>query len=124
LRHFAVLTAAWLALPAAAFAEPALNALIVDGQNNHGNWPQTTKMMKKYLEDTKLFSVEVATTAKQGTDESYKPDFAKYNVVVSNYNGAPWPKETQEKFIDYEAVGSSWSTRRTMLSATGKSTTR
>jgi hypothetical protein len=31
---------------AAAAAEP-LEALIVDGQNNHGNWPQTTKMMKR-----------------------------------------------------------------------------
>ena len=28
----------------AAAAEP-LKALIVDGQNNHGNWPQTTQMM-------------------------------------------------------------------------------
>ena len=35
-------------------AEP-LKALIVDGQNNHGNWPQTTQMMKKYLEDSGLF---------------------------------------------------------------------
>jgi type 1 glutamine amidotransferase len=92
-------------LTATAQAEPALKALIVDGQNNHGNWPQTTKMMKKYLEDTKLFSVDVATTAKQGTDETFKPDFAKYNVVISNYNGAPWPKETQEKFIDYVKGG-------------------
>src|SRR6188474_144989 len=92
-------------LTATAQAEPALKALIVDGQNNHGNWPQTTKMMKKYLEDTKLFSVDVATTAKQGTDETFKPDFAKYNVVISNYNGAPWPKETQEKFIDYVKDG-------------------
>ena len=92
-------------LTATAQAEPALKALIVDGQNNHGNWPQTTKMMKKYLEDTKLFSVDVATTAKQGTDEKFKPDFAKYNVVISNYNGAPWPKETQEKLIDYVKGG-------------------
>ena len=31
-----------------AFADqPKLKALIVDGQNNHGNWPQTTQMMKK-----------------------------------------------------------------------------
>jgi type 1 glutamine amidotransferase len=92
---------ALLMLAAAAQAEPTLKALIVDGQNNHGNWPQTTKMMKKYLEDTKLFSVDVATTAKSGTDESFKPDFGKYNVVVSNYNGAPWPKETQEKFLSF-----------------------
>jgi type 1 glutamine amidotransferase len=92
-------------LPTALWAEPALKALIVDGQNNHGNWPTTTKMMKKYLEDTKLFTVEIATTAKQGTDENFKPDFGKYNVVVSNYNGAPWPEAARQAFVDYVKGG-------------------
>ena len=91
--------------PAVLLAEPGLKALIVDGQNNHKNWPQTTPMMKKYLEDTKLFTVEIATTAKQGTDESFQPDFARYNVVVSNYNGAPWPEATRKAFIDYVKGG-------------------
>ncbi len=89
-----------------AFADdPKMKALIVDGQNNHGNWPQTTQMMKKYLEETGLFSVDVATTAPKGTDESYKPEFKNYNVVLSNYNGAAWPKETQAAFIDYVKSG-------------------
>lgn len=86
-------------------ADPQLKALIVDGQNNHGVWPKTTQMMKKYLEDTGLFSVDVATTAKQGTDPTFKPEFKKYHVVVSNYNGADWPKETQAAFIDYMQNG-------------------
>jgi type 1 glutamine amidotransferase len=94
-----------LALPALVRAESALKALIVDGQNNHQNWPDTTKMMKKYLEDTKLFTVNVATTKPSGTDENFKPDFAKYNVVVSNYNGAPWPEATQKGLIDYVKGG-------------------
>ena len=81
--------------------EPALRALIVDGQNNHGNWPQTSQMMKKYLEDSDLFMVDIATTAKQGTDPSFAPDFKKYNVVISNYNGADWPEKTQTALIDY-----------------------
>lgn len=89
-----------------AFADdPKMKALIVDGQNNHGNWPQTTQMMKKYLEETGLFSVDVATTAPKGTDESYKPEFKNYNVVLSNYNGAAWPKETQAAFIEYVKSG-------------------
>jgi type 1 glutamine amidotransferase len=90
---------------AVAQAQTGLKALIVDGQNNHGNWPTTTRMMKKYLEDTRLFSVDVATTAKQGTDEGFKPEFSKYNVVVSNYNGAPWPAATQEAFVAYVKGG-------------------
>lgn len=88
-----------------AYAAPAMKALIVDGQNNHGNWLTTTQMMKHYLEDSGLFTVDIATTARQGTDPNFKPDFAKYDVVVSNYNGAPWPKETQQAFVDYVAGG-------------------
>ncbi|HTE30919.1 MAG TPA: ThuA domain-containing protein [Chryseolinea sp.] len=40
-----------------------LKALIIDGQNNHGIWPKTTAMMKDYLEQTGLFTVDVARTA-------------------------------------------------------------
>jgi type 1 glutamine amidotransferase len=105
LAAFASATMLVALLPAALFAEAPLKALIVDGQNNHGNWPTTTKMMKKYLEDTKLFTVDIATTAKQGTDESFKPNFGKYNVVVSNYNGAPWPESTRQAFVDYVKAG-------------------
>ncbi len=100
----ALLLVALLTTPILA-ADPPLKALIVDGQNNHGVWPKTTQMMKKYLEDSGLFSVDVATTAKQGTDPTFKPEFKKYNVVVSNYNGADWPKETQAAFIDYMQNG-------------------
>jgi len=100
LRSFALATLLCF-LASAASAEPTLKALIVDGQNNHGNWPQTTQMMKSYLEESGLFTVDVATTAPQGTDPNFKPEFKKYDVVVSNYNGADWPKEAQAAFIDY-----------------------
>src|SRR5258708_7722435 len=98
-----VLAALLITLPAIALAQSGqkLKALIVDGQNNHRNWPDTTKMMKKYLEDTKRFTVDVATTAPQGTDASYKPEFKKYDLVISNYNGADWPKETQAAFVEF-----------------------
>ncbi len=82
-----------------------MKALIVDGQNNHRVWPTTTKMMKKYLEQTGLFTVDVATTAPDGTDPNFKPKFSDYDVVVSNYNGAPWPEETQRAFVDYVKNG-------------------
>jgi type 1 glutamine amidotransferase len=82
-----------------------MKALIVEGQNNHGIWPKTSVMMKSYLEETKLFSVDIVRTAKSGTDPNFKPDFSKYNVVVSNYNGAPWPAETQKSFVEYMKNG-------------------
>jgi len=82
-----------------------MKALIVDGQNNHGNWPQTTEMMKAYLEQTGMFTVDVARTAPQGQDPSFAPKFSAYSVVVSNYNGADWPESTQQSFIDYVSHG-------------------
>lgn len=89
---------------AAQAAEP-IKALIVDGQNNHRVWPQTTKMMKSYLQDTKLFTVDVATAAPKGTDPNFKPEFSQYDVVISNFGhgAADWPQETQkafEKFVE------------------------
>src|SRR5437773_8317154 len=97
--------AAVLALASVPAQAQTLKALIVDGQNNHKNWPDTTKMMKKYLEDTGRFTVEVATTAPRGTDPDFKPQFSKFHVVVSNYNGDPWPKETQDAFVTYMKGG-------------------
>lgn len=85
-------------------AEP-MKALLIDGQNNHGIWPKTSQMMKKYLEDTKLFDVEIVTTAKEGTDANFAPDFSKYKVVISNYNGAEWPAATKASFVKYVADG-------------------
>ena len=41
----------------------SLKALIIDGQNNHGAWPKNTAMMKDYLEQTGLFTVDVQRTA-------------------------------------------------------------
>lgn len=106
MKRFSVLVASLLlvSLSTLSAAEP-LKALIIEGQNNHGNWPTTTKMMKKYLEETKLFEVDVATTAKSGTDPNFSPEWKKYNVVVSNYNGADWPEATQKAFIDYVKNG-------------------
>jgi uncharacterized protein len=78
-----------------------LKALIVDGQNNH-DWKATTPVLKRLLEQTGLFTVDVATSPgpKEAMD-AFKPDFAKYDVIVANYTGADWPKETQKALVDY-----------------------
>ncbi|MEC7566546.1 MAG: ThuA domain-containing protein [Planctomycetota bacterium] len=103
IRRIMMLTCVLSVMAASTMADDSerLKALIIDGQNNHGVWPQTTKMMKKYLEETGLFSVTVATTVKAGTDPMFKPDFSKVDVVISNYNGAAWPQETQASFIEF-----------------------
>ena len=58
-----ILTATLIAtLSTSVRAEEKLKALIIDGQNNHGAWPKTTAMMKKYLEDSGRFTVDVERT--------------------------------------------------------------
>src|SRR5690242_8457917 len=81
-----VLCATVLAVTPKAFSAPAIRALIIDGQNNHA-WKQTTPVLKQILEDTGMFQVDVLTSPPAGADFSnFKPEFSKYQVVISNYN--------------------------------------
>ena len=93
------------ALPAA----PAIRALIIDGQNNH-DWKHTTPVLKKILEDTKLFQVDVVTAPPKGGDFStFRPEFSKYKVIIGNYNEFPagdkWPEEVKTAFEQYVKNG-------------------
>ena len=94
---------------------PKIKALIVDGQNNH-NWRGTTPLLKTLLEQSGRFTVEVATAPtkkdKEADAEAYsknmaafKPDFAKYDVIIGNYNSNEtrddWSPETKKAFEEY-----------------------
>ena len=93
------LLALFLTLPIQA-ADAKLKTLIIDGQNNH-NWKATTPILKQQLEATNRFTVEVATAPAGKVPDSFAPKFADYDVVVSNYNGEPWPEATQKAFVEY-----------------------
>ena len=82
------------------------SALIVNGQNNHRIWPTTTQYLKGYLEETGLFTVDIATTPEAGGPmETYRPPFADYDLVVSNYNGEPWDKGAMTDFEAFVREG-------------------
>lgn len=82
-----------------------LRVLLIDGQNNH-DWKSSSPWIKKILEDSGLFTVDVATTPGAGGDmSSFKPDLSPYQVLVSNYNGQPWSKEFQQAFANYVRGG-------------------
>lgn len=84
-------------------ADDPLKVLIIDGQNNH-NWQQTTPVLKKHLEGTGKFAVDVATSPAKGKPDEmvkFRPALAKYQVVVSNYNGESWGKDLN---ADFEAL--------------------
>ncbi len=95
---FASLLLAGSALTAGAAEK--IKVLVVDGQNNH-NWQQTTPVLKKLLEGTDRFTVEVATSPpanKKDEMEKFRPDLSKFDVIVSNYNGQPWGKALNDDF--------------------------
>lgn len=100
-----LLTLSLLAVMLVSATAAPIKVLIVDGQNNH-DWKGTTPYLKKLLEETGKFTVDVATTppTKENMD-SFKPDFAKYDVIVSNYNGAPWSDATKAAFEKYMKNG-------------------
>jgi len=54
--------------------------------------------MKKELEETGLFQVDVVTLPA-------KPEFSKYQVVVSNFDSADWPADLKAEFTDYMQKG-------------------
>jgi type 1 glutamine amidotransferase len=88
-----------------------IRVLIIDGQNNH-DWRSTSPWMKKVLEDSGRFTVAVSSNLKTGDKPGkiaetvpFPPDLSKYDVVLSNYNGAPWPKEFQTALDDWLKAG-------------------
>ena len=110
--------------------EQKLKALIIDGQNNHTAWPKSTMMMRDYLIDTGMFTVDIERTKyiwngdltdefplddgqtyekvkKPKTDPDFAPEFSDYDVVISNfgYKAAAWPDATNKAFEEYMKNG-------------------
>jgi len=87
-----------------AFAADKINLLIIDGQHNHA-WAKTTEAIKEMLIKTDRFNVEVATLKNKQASEAFKPDFAKYQVVLMNYHGSDFSADTQKAFEKYVQDG-------------------
>lgn len=84
---------------------PKYKALIITGQNNH-NWKASSPIIKQLLDQTGLFSSEIATTPSKGGDmDSFNPDFSKYDVVVLDYNGNSWNNRTKVAFLKFVKDG-------------------
>ena len=82
-----------------------LKALIVTGQNNH-NWQVSHKALQLILEQSDMFVCDIAQTPPKGGDMStFSPRFEEYDVVVLDYNGDRWSKQTDEAFLSYVKAG-------------------
>lgn len=82
-----------------------IKTLIVTGQNNH-TWEVSHIALKQILENSGLFTVDIAVSPKAGEYMfNFKPDFASYQLVVLDYYGDRWPEETEKSFLDYVEKG-------------------
>lgn len=105
MKFSSLLLAAMLAAPVCSPAAEKLNVLIVDGQNNH-DWRSTTPHLKQVLEASGRFLITVATSPGAGGDlKGFKPTFAGYQAVLSNYNGESWSPETRAALVNYVRDG-------------------
>ncbi|MDR1925347.1 MAG: ThuA domain-containing protein [Planctomycetaceae bacterium] len=100
---------------------PKIKTLIIDGDNNH-NWKATTPLLKKLLEDTGRFVVDVISLEKSGgiynvgsatfgqelVGKEFTPVFDKFELVVLNFNnhrGGSWSEATRKGFEKFVADG-------------------
>jgi type 1 glutamine amidotransferase len=95
-----------------------LRVLIIDGHNPYHAWQVTTPLMKRILETSGRFTVDVATvplpegytSSTSGPPpavdtSSFRPKFSDYDVVVGNYVGPRWPPDTEREFAAFVAGG-------------------
>jgi hypothetical protein len=85
-KHLGILAVAIAAvLPALADDKPSekIRVLLIDGQNNH-NWRATTPLMKKELENSGRFTVDVATTPEKPHAPA-KPKDAQNEAALAKY---------------------------------------
>jgi glycosyltransferase len=82
-----------------------IKTLIVTGQNSH-RWEVSHVAIEQILENSGLFTVNVAVSPRAGENMSrFKPDFASYQLIVLDYNGDRWPEETEQSFLNFVEKG-------------------
>lgn len=83
-----------------------LRVLILSGANNH-DWKTTTPALKKILEGSGRFSVEVTENPAECTADR----LANVDVIVSNWTawpdveGRPWGPDAEKAFLDFVRNG-------------------
>jgi len=82
-----------------------LTGVIITGQSNH-DWRRGTDAIKQILDQSGLFKIDVAISPNESQDvKTYKPNFAPYDVVILNYVGDSWCRETEKNLEDYVRNG-------------------
>jgi len=96
-------------LGAATFAaeKPLIRVMLLTGQcSQYHHWQVSSVQLGKLLEEPGRFKVDTVQSPPKGADFSgFKPDFAKYQVVVMDYDGDDWPAATRESFSRFITRG-------------------
>ena len=91
-------------------AASPIRVMILDGESGgpYHQWQIVTPVLKKELDETGLFQVDVVTAPLAGGNfTTFNPEFEKYQVVVFNYDAPDdrWPAELKTSFEKYVAGG-------------------
>jgi type 1 glutamine amidotransferase len=93
-----------LASSTPAAAAGPIKLMLLDGQSGgpYHAWQLTTPVLKKELEETGLFQVDVVTAPPSGGDfSSFQPAFDRYQAVVWNLDSPEWPASLMTSFEQY-----------------------
>ena len=87
-----------------------IKVMLLDGESGgpYHKWQLGTPVLKRMLEETGLFQVDVVTApATTGTLGDFRPDFQAYRVVVWNYDAPDerWPEPLRRAFEQYVSAG-------------------
>jgi len=90
-------------------AAPA-RIMLLDGESGgpYHRWQLTTAVLKKQLDETALFQVDVVTAPPAGSSfAAFRPDFTRYQAVVLNYDAPDerWPADLKASFEQYMRNG-------------------
>jgi uncharacterized protein len=106
----ALIGAALIAATVSSSAASPSRVMILDGESGgpYHRWQVVTPVLKKMLDETRLFDVDVVTAPPAGGDYgTFKPAFAQYRAVVLNYDAPDdrWPAELKDSFERYMRDG-------------------
>jgi len=83
-------------------AHQKIKTLVVTGQDGNHWWKGSTDAIQQILENSERFQVDLAITPALGQDISlFRPSFKNYDLVIVNYGGTTWPRNTQQDMEEY-----------------------
>jgi hypothetical protein len=98
-----------ITLAGLSLAADPVRVMLLDGESAgaYHKWKLVTPVLKKQLDETGLFQVDVVTAPADGNLSAFRPDFARYAAVVWNYDAPDerWPAEVKASFEKYAREG-------------------